>query len=418
MNARLRSPSRRAVLAGLGAGLLVPSRIGAAPRSTDRKLLIVLCQGGWDVTRVFHPAFGGAPDMEADASPVEIGGFSLVDSPARPSVRSWFEAWHDRAAIIDGFEVRSITHERCLQLLLTGGGQGDDWPSILAASGVVERALPHLVLSGPSYNARFGTQVVRVGENGQLPDLIDGDAIRRASPSLALPSDASAAAVEAALRDRLARRSVGRGAEAAIRDAYGSALDASSALDGLDLAGGVVSELCGGVAGELGIAIDAFAADRARCAMIQYGGNCGPNWDQHSDIAHQSISFEELFWHLTLLTDRLASTPGVLGGTLLDEVTVLVCSEMGRHPKLNVQGGKDHWTYTSCLLFGAGVAGDVHVGGYDDDMFGERVDLVSGAPAADGVSLLPGHLGATLLALGGVDPAEHLEEEPIGAVLA
>jgi hypothetical protein len=137
-----------------------------------------------------------------------------------------------------------------------------------------------------------------------------------------------------------------------------------------------------------------------------------PAWDQHSDIGHQSTSFEELFQHLDLLTTELATRTG-RAGPLLDEVTVLVCSEMGRHPALNLQGGKDHWTYTSCLLFGAGVRGDVHVGGYDEGGFGRTVDLASGGDG--GVSVLPGNLGATLLALGDVDPGG--VGEVIGAVV-
>ena len=86
-----------------------------------------------------------------------------------------------------------------------------------------------------------------------------------------------------------------------------------------------------------------------------------------------------------------------------------------RSPKVNSIGGKDHWTYTSCMLVGAGVRGDVTVGGYDELAFGETVDLATGE--AGEVSLLPTNLGATLYALGDLDPAL-AGADPITAVIA
>jgi uncharacterized protein (DUF1501 family) len=90
---------------------------------------------------------------------------------------------------------------------------------------------------------------------------------------------------------------------------------------------------------------------------------------------------------------------------------------MGRHPMVNLHGGKDHWTYTSCMLFGAGVRGGVVVGGYDSAAIGVRVDLETGAEDAAGVSLQPSNIGATLFALGGLDPSL-VNADPIRAVMA
>ena len=197
--------SRRGLLAL--APLALP-RLGRAATRTDRKLLIFLCQGGWDTTRLFNPAFDQAEvDMEDDAEPMTVGGFTLVDSEARPSVRAWFEAWHDRTAIINGMELRSITHERCLRLLFTGNGaaDADDWPSEIAARGTVARALPHLVLSGPAYTSANTGKVVRVGADGQLPDLLSGVALSRPYPGMALPSETTET-----LQDELVRAQIGR----------------------------------------------------------------------------------------------------------------------------------------------------------------------------------------------------------------
>jgi len=51
---------------------------------------------------------------------------------------------------------------------------------------------------------------------------------------------------------------------------------------------------------------------------------------------------------------------------LLDETLVVTMGEMGRTPRINAQGGRDHWTYCySVLLAGAGIRGG-HVYGESD----------------------------------------------------
>jgi hypothetical protein len=51
---------------------------------------------------------------------------------------------------------------------------------------------------------------------------------------------------------------------------------------------------------------------------------------------------------------------------LLDETLVVVMSEMGRTPKINGNGGRDHWTYCYSVLFaGAGIKGGTVYGASD-----------------------------------------------------
>jgi hypothetical protein len=51
---------------------------------------------------------------------------------------------------------------------------------------------------------------------------------------------------------------------------------------------------------------------------------------------------------------------------LLDETLVVVMSEMGRTPKINGNGGRDHWTYCySVMLAGAGIKGGTIYGASD-----------------------------------------------------
>jgi uncharacterized protein (DUF1501 family) len=101
----------------------------------------------------------------------------------------------------------------------------------------------------------------------------------------------------------------------------------------------------------------------------------------------------------------------------MESTTVVVFSEMGRHPNLNSRGGREHWTYTPAMLIGAGVAGGRSVGGYTDTLQGEPVDPKSGEIYAGGEALEPNHLGATLMAIADQDPSP-LGVPPISALLA
>ena len=91
----------------------------------------------------------------------------------------------------------------------------------------------------------------------------------------------------------------------------------------------------------------------ARCVTLNYG-----RWDAHSknfDLVRdhgpkldQGIS--TLVWDL----ERLG---------MLQDVTVVVWGEFGRTPRINKEGGRDHWPQVSCaLLAGGGIKGGQVVG--------------------------------------------------------
>jgi uncharacterized protein (DUF1501 family) len=115
----------------------------------------------------------------------------------------------------------------------------------------------------------------------------------------------------------------------------------------------------------------------------------------------------------------LESLPGESAPTLLEETTVLLYSEMGRTPWLNAGTGKDHWPYTSLLLAGSGIRGGTNVGGFDDGWSGVPTNLATGEEDPTATRISCGDLGATLLALGDIDPGEWVPSStPISALLA
>ena len=425
----IRPVLNRRQLLSLGAGgLCLPRRVLATNSDLvqERKFLFILCNGGWDPTFVFSDGIS-APyvDTETDAVIAESNGLRFVDHPDRPGVKSFFENWGDHCAIINGMEVQSITHDRCLRLVHTGFGDdsADDWGSQLAAASTNDLLLPYVLISGFSFTASLTSQIVRMGPTGQLHGLVTGnDLTDQSDLPVALPSAESEELVHAYVQSRLAEYETRAGRGRAQR--WGTQhsrimeqlpglhdythLMQTGSLNGTDLPSWSA----------LSNAVQCLSTGLSRCAMVKYEGRYSAGWDTHSDNDFQSFHFMDLFAHLNVLMENLATEDGLFGTKLLDEITVVVFSEMGRSPLRNSFDGKDHFTYTSALMMGSGVAGGTMVGDTDDYGVGETVDLETGQPHATGEPLDAKHLGATLLHLG--DAPKHAEMEffdPIGAAI-
>ncbi|HNH48568.1 MAG TPA: DUF1501 domain-containing protein, partial [Myxococcota bacterium] len=343
--------SRRQLL-GLGAaGLLLPS-LGATVAASKRRFLFIHCYGGWDTTRVFQTNFGSSiVDMEPDAVEAEVGGIHFVDHPDRPQVRAFFENYADRSCIMNGIEVRSVTHERCARIAMTGSaeGQADDWAAILAGRSPNRYLLPYFVLNGTAFTAAYTDRVVRVGADGQLGRLLNGSIL--GDNGFRIPSSGREAAVEAYVRARM-EAATGPTAAAAAR-----ALEDLAALrqEVGDLGIGSYRTGCQQLPSQLSTIWDVFERGLARSALMEYRGWCDQGWDSHSNNDWlQSSNYAELFELLRQGISDLDRRSSVDGGSLADEVVVVLFSEMGRTPQQNSAGGRDHWTFTSALLFGAG----------------------------------------------------------------
>ena len=405
----------RRQLAHLAAGGLLLPRTVFGQSAGQKRFIFLFSDGGWDTGHVFTPWWDVVDaGVEPDAQPGRANGIDFVDHPHRPSVREFFENWGDQACVINGLEVRSITHERCRQLMLTGQGPlSDDWASILAARSVTPLQIPHVIVDGPAFTDRFTSGVVRVGDDDQLPRLLSGDALTELG--LTVPTSRAQSLTDAFVAQRAANRGT------AFSNAYADTLDQLAGLTGLgDLGLSVEDAGCErDIAADCGLAFDLFSRDISRCAMLRYKGWCSERWDTHQGLELQSTNFEDLFAYLNAAMLDLSGRSSSTGGALADEVVFVLFSEMGREPKLNAWEGRDHWTFTSVMLVGAGVQGGQVIGGLDSGGQGQAVDLGTGAISGSGTSLLPEHLGATLLQLGDVDPAEFLDAPaPITAALS
>ncbi len=400
--------SRRQFLKGLAAAgvlsALPPTR--AYTSSGEKKFLFLFASGGWDTTYVFEPKFGtDGVDMDLEASLGQAGNIRYTAGGRWPAVSRYFDRWASRTCLVNGVNSHSVGHDSCTQFMLTGTSASStaDWPTLIAANAKTEYALPHVVFSGPNYAGTSGSTVVR-GGGGTLLDLVDADINGQAdqpAPKLAIPSDQMVDAFVYERTRRFAPHRMGQGR--AQVDALLSALDQASEIEGRSFEANL-SRQGGGLLERALAALDVMRLGLARCAMI----GVGYSWDTHGGNTPQGDNFEGVFTDLDELLSYMATTPGQTAPYLIDEVVVVMMSEMGRTPLLNGMNGKDHWPYTSVLLAGGGIKGNQVVGATDDRLIAVPVDFRTGQPSSGGSMLASEHLGAALLKLGGLDPNQYL----------
>jgi len=405
-------------LAGATAMCGIPWQLArAVPAGSAKRFIFVFVNGGWDPTHVFAPLFGNPKiDLERDATTATFGNIPIVDHASRPSVRTFFERWHSQSVIINGLNVRSVSHEICTVRLLTGNpsGQTSDWATHLAAAQASDFTIPHLVLNAPVFVGEHSDKVTATGTSGQLKNLVSGSIHQMHDNHHGHPSPITESLVDAYLSRRAS-------AYAAQHANSPSAPVISGLQKSVERAAGLKNRrndinLQPGetMAAQARTAIDALSLGLSRCVTLAHNSF----WDTHTDNSQQQALFEDLFEGLNIMMDQLNNRAGP-DGPLADDTVLVVLSEMGRTPKLNGANGKDHWPYTSALLVGPGLAGNHVVGGYDASYNGERVDLQSGDVSTSGVGIASENLGATLLALANVDPAPIVPGyDPIQGVLA
>ncbi len=106
----------------------------------------------------------------------------------------------------------------------------------------------------------------------------------------------------------------------------------------------------------------------ARFVEINYGG-----WDMHQDLYNR---LDEKAGHVDTALGNLMRDLHSKG--LLDETLIVLTTEFGRKPKLNVNAGRDHHPGAFCsLLIGAGIKGGQVYGASDEKGFSVAKDHVS-----------------------------------------
>ncbi|MFT5685840.1 MAG: hypothetical protein ACI8RZ_006794 [Myxococcota bacterium] len=393
--------SRRRLLRGtLALSALAALRPASAAKGTERFLVIYWNDGGWDPAMLFDPHFESNALDRGICEEASVGGLTFADSEDRPSVRQFMEIWGNQTAFVNGIAVGSISHSKCTQMMLTGSRSlsAADLPTLIAARTGAGLSLPHLVLSGPRYPGDLGAYMVPLSPTltqtmtGEIPN---PDRYSPAGESLTRDYLAAAAAdLAAASPDPYLDDYIDATQRMASLESAASALDIDADADEDTL---------------IDKGISALSLGLSRSLIIQGSLPDYSAWDSHIDSERQqSTCYEHNFERLLSVMDRLAAASAPSGGSLLDQTTVLVLSEMGRTPVFNSALGKDHWPYTSAMLVGAGIRGGQHFGVTNEALVGQPIDLSSGSASSSGETLSTSHFIAGVLQSFGLDPAEDL----------
>lgn len=155
-----------------------------------------------------------------------------------------------------------------------------------------------------------------------------------------------------------------------------------------------------GAGGVNGIGLSCLLARRLVERGVPFVTVNHTGWDTHQDIFQLKERYPtDRNAHLPSLDRALSALIQDLSErSILDETLVVVMGEFGRTPKINSQGGRDHWPNVfSVMLAGGGVQGGQIIG--SSDALGEF-------PKERPVT--PSDLAATIYTLLGIDPSLEL----------
>jgi Protein of unknown function (DUF1501) len=401
-----------AAVAVAASSSLLPRSVRAAAATGPKNLIVVLAQGGWDVTYALDPKVQSAKIDVPVGQVRNFGNLDILIDAGRPNVTQFFQKYAAQAAVVRGITLSSIAHPECVKRMMTGtrSNASADVAAIVAHEHGRDLPMPYLILGDTAFTGPYAVSSGRVGATNQIVALADESQRypiigERGAPFSPTPADT--ARMRAYLDARASR-------ERAVRGAVGYN---KRRIDDFSAAMGKADRLIALRAG-LGARGRALALDAQSAFAVQAltGGiarsitlNSRMSWDTHDNNTDQAALHDTLYTGVTGLADLLAATPGATSGrTLLDETVVVVMSEFSRTPKLNAQLGKDHWPVTSALVFGGGLQGGKAYGGTSASLDALQVDYATGTPSAAGQNVESKNFAATVLALCGVDPAPHL----------
>ncbi len=375
--------------------LLALAQAGA---SNPRFFIFAFASGGWDVTQVFEPKVGlQTIDVDPNGDVATVNGITFLDSPNREAVRRFFTDFGAQSCIVNGINTRSVSHSVGTEIMMTGlaGSNSPDWPTIVAMNKGRDLVLPHLAISGPVFSGTLGAGTA---SGAGFFNLLLGGETHTAT------AEATFDAYHQRRLDMFLARSGEEGRTGIRQEELVEGFARWKELRSLksQLGFGDLNNF-----GDEGIALaTAFQRGFSTTGTLGTPGS----WDTHSNNnGTQNNSFQQTFDQLHRIVTFLAGQPGTNGtGTLLDQTTIVVMSEMGRTPKLNNSNGKDHWPYTSVLLAGGGIKGGQVVGATDEYQNGLPINLATGLVDAAGSIPAAGNLGAALLILGGLNPDNFL----------
>ena len=406
--------------------MALPWRPGAVARAQSANphfMVVFFGDGGWDVTQVLdahdpNDATDGI-DVDVPGQPVSqiatVGSVSYISNPTmRPLTDAYFNAWAARSAIVNGINTRSTSHPQSAQLVLTGylDPTRADVAVMSAHKNGADLPLPHLLISGDSFGGQFAGLSGRLG--GQMGEALAYNRIP-SHTTIGQTQQAVSKNGETYIQQALASAAAAD-TSGAVYGRFAQHADASTRGDKLVA---LASSLPNGSNNGTTLANSLGAAFKNGLTTSVTISNVG-GFDTHSDNTQQNTAWERVFTFLKAFVDGLAAQPGVAASSLLDETTILYCSEFGRTPQLNSDSGKDHHPVTSMLFVGKGVRPGVF-GMTDGTQKAVKVNLSTGQPdSVTGQENDVTNMVAGTLTLMGANPNDYLPAgiKPFTAMVA
>ena len=429
-------PNRRGVLTrlALGGGALilpglacVPEKPAVSTPKTSRWFVFYYLMGGWDLTLLTEPAVPG-PRSHVQYRPGDI--FEAGGHRFGPAMRP-LAPYMDRMAIVRGIKCEALNHPQARFQMVSGHFR----KPFAAVSASVQSHIAKAYGAGyplPNLSTSLMRPAVFLG------DLEHHYAPLRIASVAQLKALTSIEGKPAAYAERVMRTLAERDAEFA--RAHGTPLarefqqyaDLARAIARSDFPRRMAEHReprfdetprvrHGNRFGRMAhMAVEVVRRDLAPVVTLGSG-----EFDAHNHNAFVGHKTDVLRAMETVaaICEGLAESPAPDGGSLLDHTTVVVTSEFSREPWINELGGKHHWPANSLLLIGNGVrpgdGGPRVFGECDAQQFLQPIDPATGRRDGRGADeLLVPHALATVMAVAGLDPRDHLDVDPVLDVIA
>lgn len=408
----------RGAVGGVGMLALSPVTRLLAQQVSGHRFVACYMSGGWDVllgadprdpARTYSGIDLGTDRLQQqyrDPLPVTVGGREVLWGASMQALVQHA----DIATIFRGINMNTVSHSTATSYSHTGIqpsnslAKGDSIGTIVAAAADDGRLIPNTAINVRSYNRSFDNRLTAfemsnaneinqlIGANqNRLPDTVETllskalDSARSCvSPAYKgrLPADQLELSRDRLKRlqeqDLLSRFNFNGGSEemSNIRSLYetnrGEGRNAATAAQLLrtGLSNAVTARLSGG--------------------FDTHNNSWSTSQPQNLQRAFDAIG--------GLITHLREDDPN------FDRTTVVAYSEFARTPRINGNGGRDHWFNDSVLVFGSSLRSGVF-GASDEESLGiTTVNQSTGLPDSNGIQLNPEQVFGTLVKSLGGDP--------------
>ncbi len=423
---------RRTLLQGAlgGAAMyaLWPIRPLLAQDSGGHRFVACFLEGGWDVLLAADPRDPsgsyegidlGIDRLAAefrDPRPVSMGGTEHLWGPTMLAL----EPHADLATFFRGINMNTVSHDTARSYSHTGRqpagalARGDSIGTVAAAVHDKGSLLPNTAISIPSFNRDFDNRfsAIRMNNPREIRDLIgptrnalsegvEGllnqaleDAYSCVSPAYSgrLPEDELRIS-----RDRIRKLQEQDVVARFDFNADTAEMNEIRALYPIGESSGLATATAAQL---LRTGLSTAVTTRVRGGLDTHRGEWAVQQPTRLVEAFEAIG--------AMITHLRDDDPN------FERTTVMVYSEFARTPKINGDGGRDHWFADSVMIFGSTLKSGVFGASNEQDLGLISVNTTTGLPDAAGVQLKPEHVMATLVQSLGGDPSPY-REDPLSA---